>query len=70
MRLAIEMVQKGEAQGCVSAGNTGALMGLSKEYVLKGKKGHFPVRGKFVGYRQTALKRALDLLPTLKEMRG
>jgi len=30
MRLAIEMVQKGEAQGCVSAGNTGALMGLSK----------------------------------------
>ncbi|QIM69090.1 phosphate acyltransferase PlsX [Basfia succiniciproducens] len=30
MRLAIEAVQKGEAQGCVSAGNTGALMGLSK----------------------------------------
>ena len=30
LRLAIEMVQKGEAQGCVSAGNTGALMGLSK----------------------------------------
>ena len=30
MRLAIEMVQKGEAQGCVSAGNTGALMGLSR----------------------------------------
>lgn len=30
MRLAIESVQKGEAQGCVSAGNTGALMGLSK----------------------------------------
>ena len=30
MRLAIEMVQKGEAQGCISAGNTGALMGLSK----------------------------------------
>ncbi len=30
MRLAIEAVQKGEAQGCVSAGNTGALMGLAK----------------------------------------
>ncbi|UDW83111.1 phosphate acyltransferase PlsX [Pasteurella canis] len=30
MRLAIEAVQKGEAQGCVSAGNTAALMGLSK----------------------------------------
>ena len=30
MRLAIESVQKGEAQGCVSGGNTGALMGLSK----------------------------------------
>ena len=25
MRLAIEMIQKGEAQGCVSAGNTGAI---------------------------------------------
>lgn len=30
MRLALESVQHGEAQGCVSAGNTGALMGLSK----------------------------------------
>ncbi|MCW9716509.1 phosphate acyltransferase PlsX [Avibacterium sp. 21-594] len=30
MRLAIEAVQKGEAQACVSAGNTGALMGLAK----------------------------------------
>lgn len=30
MRLAIEAVKNGEAQGCVSAGNTGALMGLSK----------------------------------------
>lgn len=30
MRLALESVQRGEAQGCVSAGNTGALMGLSK----------------------------------------
>lgn len=30
MRLALEVVQKGEAQGCVSGGNTGALMGLSK----------------------------------------
>lgn len=30
MRLAIEAVQKGEVQGCVSAGNTAALMGLSK----------------------------------------
>ncbi|PJG84257.1 phosphate acyltransferase PlsX [Conservatibacter flavescens] len=30
MRLAIESVQKGEAQACVSAGNTAALMGLSK----------------------------------------
>lgn len=30
MRLALEAVQHGVAQGCVSAGNTGALMGLSK----------------------------------------
>ncbi|TGZ99590.1 phosphate acyltransferase PlsX [Rodentibacter pneumotropicus] len=30
MRLALESVQYGVAQGCVSAGNTGALMGLSK----------------------------------------
>lgn len=30
MRLALEAVQQGMAQGCVSAGNTGALMGLSK----------------------------------------
>ena len=29
-RLALETVQRGEAQGCVSAGNTAALMGLSK----------------------------------------
>ncbi|MCQ9121736.1 phosphate acyltransferase [Rodentibacter pneumotropicus] len=30
MHLALEAVQHGVAQGCVSAGNTGALMGLSK----------------------------------------
>ena len=30
MRLAIEAVQRGDAKGCVSAGNTGALMGLAK----------------------------------------
>lgn len=30
MRLALEAVKDGLAQGCVSAGNTGALMGLSK----------------------------------------
>ena len=30
MRLAIEAVQKGNAQACVSAGDTAALMGLSK----------------------------------------
>ena len=39
MRLAIEMVQKGEAQGCVSAGNTGALMGLSKVLSLQPLEG-------------------------------
>ncbi|MGF7433189.1 phosphate acyltransferase PlsX [Pasteurella bettyae] len=38
MRLAIEAVQKGEAKGCVSAGNTGALMGLSK-VILQPLKG-------------------------------
>ncbi|WP_386687373.1 phosphate acyltransferase PlsX [Lonepinella sp. MS14437] len=38
MRLAIEAVQKGEAQGCVSAGNTAALMGLSK-VILQPLKG-------------------------------
>lgn len=30
MRLAIEAVKKGMAQGCLSGGNTGALMGLAK----------------------------------------
>lgn len=30
MRIALELTQQGEAQACVSAGNTGALMGLAK----------------------------------------
>ncbi len=34
MRVAIEMVKDGKAQACVSAGNTGALMAISR-YVLK-----------------------------------
>ena len=34
MRFAIELVKKGHAQACVSAGNTGALMAISR-YVLK-----------------------------------
>lgn len=34
MRLALELIKQGDAQGCVSAGNTGALMGLAK-LVLK-----------------------------------
>ena len=34
MRVAIELVKEGQAQACVSAGNTGALMALSR-YVLK-----------------------------------
>lgn len=34
MRVAIEMVANGQADACVSAGNTGALMGLAR-YVLK-----------------------------------
>lgn len=34
MRVAIDLVKSGEAQACVSAGNTGALMGTSK-FVLK-----------------------------------
>ncbi|MBD7978828.1 MULTISPECIES: phosphate acyltransferase PlsX [Pseudomonas] len=34
MRVALEMVRQGRAQACVSAGNTGALMALSR-YVLK-----------------------------------
>jgi phosphate acyltransferase len=34
MRLAIDMVKSGEAQACVSAGNTGALMAMSR-FVLK-----------------------------------
>ncbi|MGQ0287104.1 phosphate acyltransferase PlsX [Pasteurellaceae bacterium 22721_9_1] len=38
MRLTIEAVQRGEAQGCVSAGNTGALMGLAK-VILQPLKG-------------------------------
>ena len=34
MRVAIEQVKKGQAQACVSAGNTGALMAISR-YILK-----------------------------------
>ena len=34
MRVAINLVQKGEAQACVSAGNTGALMAISR-FVLR-----------------------------------
>ena len=34
MRVAIEQVRKGQAQACVSAGNTGALMAISR-YILK-----------------------------------
>ena len=34
MRVAVEQVKKGRTQACVSAGNTGALMAISK-YVLK-----------------------------------
>ncbi len=34
MRVAIELVKSGEAQACVSAGNTGALMAISR-FVLK-----------------------------------
>lgn len=34
MRVAVEMVKDGKAQACVSAGNTGALMAVSR-YVLK-----------------------------------
>ncbi|MEB6335589.1 phosphate acyltransferase PlsX [Serratia rhizosphaerae] len=30
MRVALELIKNGEAQACVSAGNTGALMGLAK----------------------------------------
>lgn len=30
MRIALELIKSGEAQACVSAGNTGALMGLAK----------------------------------------
>jgi glycerol-3-phosphate acyltransferase PlsX len=34
MRVAIDLIKKGEAQACVSAGNTGALMAIGK-FVLK-----------------------------------
>ena len=34
MRVAIDLVKKGDAQACVSAGNTGALMAISR-FVLK-----------------------------------
>lgn len=34
MRIAIELVKEGRAQACVSAGNTGALMGIAR-YLLK-----------------------------------
>ncbi len=30
MRVALELVKEGRAEACVSAGNTGALMGLAE----------------------------------------
>lgn len=38
MRVALELIKSGEAQACVSAGNTGALMGLAK-LILKPLEG-------------------------------
>ncbi|CRK85507.1 Phosphate acyltransferase [Candidatus Providencia siddallii] len=38
MRIAIELVKKGQAEACVSAGNTGVLVGLSR-LILKSIKG-------------------------------
>ena len=38
MRVALELIKSGDAQACVSAGNTGALMGLAK-MVIKPLKG-------------------------------
>jgi glycerol-3-phosphate acyltransferase PlsX len=38
MRVAVEMVKDGKAQACISAGNTGALMAVSR-YVLKTMQG-------------------------------
>ncbi|AKC59971.1 phosphate acyltransferase PlsX [Blochmannia endosymbiont of Polyrhachis (Hedomyrma) turneri] len=38
MRVALELIKLKKAQGCISAGNTGALMGLSK-LILKSLKG-------------------------------
>ena len=52
MRLAIEAVKRGDAQGCISAGNTAALMGLSK-VILQ------PIQG----IERPAL---VSLLPTLQ----
>lgn len=38
MRVAVEMIKQGRAQACISAGNTGALMAVSR-YVLKTMQG-------------------------------
>ena len=41
MRVALNQVKEGRAQACVSAGNTGALMAISR-YLLKNAAGHRP----------------------------
>ena len=40
MRVAIELVKQGQAQACVSAGNTGALMAISRCATIPGINGH------------------------------
>jgi len=50
MRVAVNLVKSGEAQACVSAGNTGALMAISR-FVLKMLPGieRPPIGGSFGG---------------------
>lgn len=61
MRIALELIKTGRAQACISAGNTGALMGLSK-LVLKPINGiERPALTTFLPHQQQGQTVILDL---------
>lgn len=64
MRVALELVKEGKAQACVSAGNTGALMGLAK-MLLKPLDGiDRPALMTVLPHQQHGKTVVLDLVPT------
>lgn len=61
MRLALEMVKEGRAEACVSAGNTGALMGLAKLHLRPIKGIERPALVTILPHQQKGKTVVLDL---------